>query len=116
VTNERIGRDVIHYHNCFKYFMDYLGEGALCGDITDRDYLVYMREHKPNLAQKTVNTYTKALWAVFYYMMESGWVQEFKITLPRVEETNQGNLQRFRGTGRVMPVWRQRSARPPASK
>jgi integrase/recombinase XerD len=53
----------------------------------DHHYLVHIRETKPDLAAKTVNTYIKGLQAIFYYFMQNGWLDEFKIKLPKVEET-----------------------------
>ena len=81
---------VKHYRNVFRYFIEFYGRGRLCADVQERtitQYLIHIRETKPNLATKTVNTYVKGLRAIFYFMMANGWMGEFKITLPRVEET-----------------------------
>ena len=81
---------IVHYRNCFRYFLEFSGDDLLCADISEHtiiEYLAYIRENKPDLAQKTVNTYIKSLRAIFYYMMKNGWIAEFKITLPRFEET-----------------------------
>jgi integrase/recombinase XerD len=81
---------VIHYRNVFRYFTQFFGEGRRCNEVSEQtiiEYLVYMRKEKPDLATKTVNTYVKGLRAIFYFMMKNGWMDEFKITLPRVEET-----------------------------
>lgn len=81
---------ILHYRNVFKYFTEYFDEGRSCSDVTEQTiigYLVHIRENKPNIAQKTVNTYIKGLRAIFYYYMKNSWMGEFKITLPRVEET-----------------------------
>ena len=79
-----------HYQCCFKYFMAFFGEGRRCEEVT-RDtiieYLTELREEKPDLAQKTLKTYLSGLRTILYYMMANGWMEEFKITLPRVEET-----------------------------
>ena len=79
-----------HYRNVFRYFIEFYGEGRPCEDVTEKtitDYLMHIRHTKPDLATKTVNTYVKGLRAIFYFMMQNGWMGEFKIKLPRVEET-----------------------------
>ncbi|MDR3313016.1 MAG: tyrosine-type recombinase/integrase [Oscillospiraceae bacterium] len=79
-----------HYRNVFRYFLEFYGAGRLCSEVRDQtiiEYLAHIRQTKPDLASKTVNTYTKGLRAIFYYMMKNGWMSEFKITLPRVDET-----------------------------
>ncbi|MDR2753693.1 MAG: tyrosine-type recombinase/integrase [Oscillospiraceae bacterium] len=84
------GETIKHYRNVFRYFLEFYGAGRLCADVQERtitEYLVHIRQTKPGLATKTVNTYVKGLRAIFYFMMASGWMDEFKITLPRVEET-----------------------------
>ena len=81
---------IIHYSNVFRYFTEFFGDEHFCSEVGEQTiiaYLVYLRENKPDLTQKTVNTYIKGLRAIFYYMMENGWIGEFKIKLPRVEET-----------------------------
>ena len=79
-----------HYRNVFRYFIEFYGEGQSCADVTEKtimDYLMHIRQTKPDLATKTVNTYIKGLRAIFYFMMQNGWMGEFKIKLPRTEET-----------------------------
>ena len=79
-----------HYQCCYKYFKGFFGENRDCEEITQQaifDYLMHIKKTKPHVKQKTVNTYIRGLRAIFYYMMENGYMQEFKITLPRVEET-----------------------------
>lgn len=78
------------YKNCFKYFLEFFGTDRLCSEINQNsifDYLLYIKENKPELSQKTVATYIRGLRAIFYYMMKNGYVEEFKITLPKTEET-----------------------------
>ena len=79
-----------HYHRIFKYFREFFGEGRQCAEVnsgTIIGYLDYLREEKPDLSQQTVQTYIKGLRAIFYYFMQSEWMEEFKIALPRAEET-----------------------------
>jgi len=78
-----------HYHYAYKYFKQFFGEGRLCAEVNSEaiyDYLAYLREEKPDIAQKTVQTYIKGLRAIFYYFMQNEWMEEFKILLPRAEE------------------------------
>ena len=79
-----------HYQFCFKYFKEFFGENRNCEEVTEQtifDYLAHIRKTKPHVKQKTVSTYMRGLRTIFYFMMNSGYMQEFKITLPRVEET-----------------------------
>jgi len=83
------GETVKHYQVCYKYFTEFFGEGHNCDEVTEQTifaYLAHIRETKPNIKQKTVSTYIRGLRTAFYFMMENGWMGEFKITLPRVEE------------------------------
>ena len=79
-----------YYRREFRYFLAFFGEGRRCAEVnsgTFIDYLEYLREEKPDLSQRTVQTYIKGLRAIFYYFMQNEWMEEFKITLPRAEET-----------------------------
>jgi len=81
---------VKHYQVCYKYFMDFFGGGRNCDEVTEQtiyEYLAHIRKTKPNIKQKTVSTYIRGLRTIFYYMMKNGYMGEFKIALPRVEET-----------------------------
>jgi integrase/recombinase XerD len=79
-----------YYRREFKCFLEFFGEGRQCAEVnsgTLLEYLDYLREEKPDLAEKTVQTYIKGLRVIFYYFMQNEWMEEFKITLPRAEET-----------------------------
>jgi len=79
---------ILNYNNSCKWFLEFIGEDALCEDITEDtwiDYLVYLRETKPNLAQRTLKTYTSALRTAFYFFMDNGWTEKFSIKLPKTE-------------------------------
>ena len=79
-----------HYFYAFRYFKEFFGEGRRCEEVTKNtvfEYLAHLRENKPNVSPKTAQTYIKGLRTILYYMMENGWVEEFKIMLPRAEET-----------------------------
>ena|GEM_PF-2624567 len=82
---------VKHYQVCYKYFTEFFGKGHNCDEVSEQtifDYLAHIRKTKPNIKQKTVSTYIRGLRTAFYFMMENGWMDEFKITLPRVEEAS----------------------------
>jgi integrase/recombinase XerD len=79
-----------HYQCAFKYFSEFFGEKRRCVEITSDTvmaYLEHIREEKPDIAAKTVQTYIKGLRTILYYFMQNEWLEEFKITLPRAEET-----------------------------
>jgi integrase/recombinase XerD len=85
-----VSEETIKHYNCgYRYFVDFFGEGRYCAEVskdTILDYLAYIREEKPDIAQKTVETYIRGLRTVLYFFMENGWMDEFKINLPRTEE------------------------------
>lgn len=79
-----------HYQFCYKYFKEFFSENRNCEEVTEQtifDYLAHIRKTKPHVKQKTVSTYMRGLRTIFYFMMNNGYMQEFKIALPRVEET-----------------------------
>ena len=79
-----------HYQCAFKYFTEFFDKGRRCEEVshdTILEYLAYIEEEKPDIAPKTVQTYIKGLRTILYFMMANGWMAEFKITLPRAEET-----------------------------
>ncbi|MCL2445471.1 MAG: tyrosine-type recombinase/integrase [Oscillospiraceae bacterium] len=79
-----------HYLYAFRYFEVFFGESRRCEEVSKNtvfEYLAFIKENKPNVSQKTTQTYIKGLRTILYYMMENGWVEEFKIKLPRAEET-----------------------------
>ena len=81
---------VKHYRVCYKYFIDFFGEGRNCEEVIEQsifEYLAHIRKTKPNIKPKTVSTYIRGLRTIFYYMMKNGYMSEFKIALPRVDET-----------------------------
>lgn len=56
-----------HYKTGYKYFVDFFGEGRYCAEV-NKDailaYLAYIRENKPDIVQKTVETYIRGLRTV----------------------------------------------------
>lgn len=79
-----------YYNGIFRYFTEFFGENRLCAEVNERvvlDYLMYIKTHKPNVSEKTVCTYIRGLRAILYFMMKSGYVENFKISLPKTQET-----------------------------
>lgn len=78
------------YQYCFRYFVEFFGEMRKCSEVTEKtiyDYLMHIRNTKPDIAPKTVCSYIRGLRAIFYYMMDCGYMQRFKISLPKTGET-----------------------------
>lgn len=79
-----------YYNGIFRYFTEFFGENRLCTEVNERvviDYLMYIKTHKPDVSEKTVCTYIRGLRAILYFMMKSGYVENFKISLPKTQET-----------------------------
>lgn len=85
-----VSPDTIDYYNdCWRYFTDFIDQDTLCNQIDEdsiMDYLVHLRETKPNISDITVNTYLRAIRAIFYNFMKKGFVEEFKIQMIRAEK------------------------------
>ena len=63
-----------YYRREFRYFLAFFGEGRRCAEVnsgTIIEYLEYLREEKPDISQKTVQTYIKGLRAIFYFFMQN---------------------------------------------
>lgn len=78
------------YKDIFKYFIEFFGQNRMCTEVDEGvifDYLLDIKENKPKLSQKSVNTYIKGLRVILYFIMKNSYIKEFKITLPKVEET-----------------------------
>ena len=85
-----VSEDTIKYYNdCWRYFTDFIDQDTLCSQVdedTVMEYLLYIRETKKNVTDVTVNTYLRAIRAIFYNFMEKGYVSEFKIKLIKAEK------------------------------
>jgi len=78
-----------NYADCFKYFCSVVAEDNLCSSISTEDFYVFIEAIKTrneNISDKTVETYMRHLRAIFYFFMEKGYMESFKIEMPKYTE------------------------------
>ena len=79
-----------YYRDCYKLFIEFYGDGRLCREIdedTPIDFLLYIKETRPHLAQNTLATHMRGIRAIFKYFMKCGYIPTFTVPLPTIEET-----------------------------
>jgi len=75
---------------CYKLFIEFFGDGRLVKEIDDNtaiDFLIYLKDTRPNSAQNTLCTHMRGIRAIFKYFMKCGYIPIFTVSLPTVEET-----------------------------
>jgi len=84
-----LSEDTIFYYNlCFRYLTDFLDENTPCHEINSNmviDYILHMKE-KTNRSDSSINTYLRGVRAIFYNLMEKGYITPFKIRLIKAEK------------------------------
>ncbi|MCL2105467.1 MAG: tyrosine-type recombinase/integrase [Oscillospiraceae bacterium] len=78
-----------YYNDCGRFFADFFSEAAMCDQITEDtyyDYIEFLHDNKPNLSPATERSYLTGLRAILYYGMRKGYIKEFIIQLPKVDE------------------------------
>jgi len=78
-----------YYEDCGNYFAAFLGEGTLCQSITEDtyyNYIEYLHQTKPDLKPATERSYLTGIRAILYYGMKKGYIQQFTVQLPKVDE------------------------------
>ncbi|MDR1410421.1 MAG: tyrosine-type recombinase/integrase [Oscillospiraceae bacterium] len=77
------------YEDCGRYFADFLGEAVMCDKITEDtyyNYIEHLHETKPNLSSATERSYLTGIRAILYYGMKKGYLQDFVVQLPKIDE------------------------------
>jgi len=78
-----------YYDDCYRYFLEFFGEKTFCSKITEDtfySYIEHIHEHKPNLSSASLRSYLVGLRAILYYGMKKGYINEFKVQLPKMDE------------------------------
>ena len=78
-------RSIEYYDCCYKYFTQFYNEKKPCNqiDITVyTDYCIYLKENT-SANDVTRQTYVRGIRTIFYFCMERGYMDSFKIKLPR---------------------------------
>jgi len=80
---------ISYYEDCARYFNDFFSADTMCEKITKDtyyDYIEYLHETKPNLSPVTERSYLTGIRAILYYGMKKGYIKEFRVELPKVDE------------------------------
>ncbi len=72
-------------HN-FSMFMDLQNKLSNVNRKLTMEYVSYLRGNR-QLSDATIQTYVRALRTMLYYLMEEGYLEHFKIELPKADET-----------------------------
>lgn len=77
-----------YYESCYKYFQDYIGYNILCKEIDEDIILNYINSMKESHTKSdtSINTYLRGIRSIFYFLMERGYVKNFKVTLVKAEK------------------------------
>lgn len=77
------------YNENFHWLFVYFGEDRLVNTITERDmgdYSLYLKDDR-QISDVTCNTYLRDARALFYYCMDCGYMDRFKIHLMKAQDT-----------------------------
>ena len=78
-----------YYENCALYFMEFLDTDELCKNInydTVLNYTNYLQNKEPIIKDVTINSYIRGIRVILYYLMEQGYMEEFKIKLIKADK------------------------------
>lgn len=68
-----------HYKDCYVQFKKYFSPNMLLSEMTEKKCNEYILDMSRRLgSDETVRTYSRALRTVLYFLMEEGYVQQFK--------------------------------------
>lgn len=77
------------YNFAYNLFINFFDKNKEPKEIDKKlffDYVEYLQKEKAALSDNSINTYLRNLRAILYYMMNEGYIQYFKIKLPKVTE------------------------------
>lgn len=77
-------RTIKYYECAFSYLTNHISEKTLCCSIdkeTIYGFIEYLKKRNPNISPVTINTYVRGVRAIFYHLMELGYINKFKIEL-----------------------------------
>ena len=77
------------YVQRFNTFMEFCPADTLCEDVTTHtilQFVEFLQKRNPDIKTISVNTYLRHLRAIFYYFMEAGYMNRFKIKMLKCEK------------------------------
>ena len=82
-------QSIRYYEDCYNYFIEFSNKDGVCSEIIENtfyDYIEHIHEFKPNLSTATLRSYLTGLRAILYYGMKKGYINGFKVQLPKMDE------------------------------
>jgi len=82
-------RSIDFYEDCGKFFAEFYGGDTTCTEISEEtfyDYIEYLQVNKPKIKPATLHSYLTGARAIFYFGMKKGYINEFKVQLPKMDE------------------------------
>ena len=80
---------IVYYRNCYSFFAEFFGKERSITEFTKEiyfDYILHIRQSRPNLKDITLNSYLRGLRVILYYGMELGYLPQFKMELLKAEK------------------------------
>ena len=77
------------YTACYRKFTRFYDENKISSAICEDDiinYILYIREDNPDIAEESINTYLRNIRAVLYFAMDREYIPRFKIKLTKAEK------------------------------
>lgn len=81
-------RSIDYYDLCIKNFEDFFGTDRSCCEITEDVIINFIEslQKKDDIVDITINSYLRGVRVFFYFCMERGYIDSFKINLLRVDK------------------------------
>jgi len=80
---------LISYDNVFKGFCAVIPDDTLCSSVRIEHFYYFIeakKENNPNISDRSIETYMRHLRAIFYFFMEKGYMNPYKIEMPKYDE------------------------------
>ena len=89
-TLQNLSSETIKYYDsCYRYFTEFISEDISCSQISEDTffrYLEYIKKNKPELKSASLRSYLTGLRAILYYGIKKGYIDNFQIQLPKMDE------------------------------
>jgi len=82
-------QSIRYYEDCYNYFIEFSKKDGVCSDITENtfyNYIEHIHKNKPELSTATLRSYLTGLRAILYYGMKKGYINNFHVQLPKMDE------------------------------
>ena len=80
---------ISYYRNCYSFFAGFFGEERALSDFTQDlyyQYILYLKQTRPNLKDVTLNSYLRGLRVILYYAMDLGLLPRIKLDMMKADK------------------------------